>query len=122
MRIAVSAEDRRGLDALVSAHFGRCPFFVFVEIEDGAISRVEVAENPFYGRHEPGQVPAFIRARGADVMLTGGMGARAVAFFEACGVEPVTGAQGTVRQAVEDYLSGRLRGAGACGESAEHLR
>ncbi len=120
MRIAVSADDARGLDAAVSPHFGRCPYYVLVDVDEGRISSTRVVANPFYGQHRPGQVPAFIQSQGADVMLTGGMGARAVSFFEQCGIEPITGATGSVRHALEDYLAGRLRGAAACGESVEH--
>ena len=120
MRIAISADDQRGLDSLVSPHFGRCPYYVLVDVDGREIKGVQTVANPFYGHHEPGRVPAFIRDQGANVMLTGGMGGRAVGFFEQYGIEPVTGATGTVRHALEAYLSGTLRGAAPCHESAEH--
>ena len=47
-------------------------------------------------------------------MLTGGMGGRAIMFFEQFGIEGVTGAYGTVRQSVERYLGGQLKGAAPC--------
>ena len=120
MRIAVSADDERGLDSAVSPHFGRCPYYVLVDLEGREVRATRVVANPLYGQHRPGQVPAFIRDQGAEVMLTGGMGARAVSFFEEYGIEPVTGATGSVRHALEQYLSGQLRGAAPCGESVEH--
>jgi predicted Fe-Mo cluster-binding NifX family protein len=43
-----------------------------------------------------------------------------VAFFEQYGIQPVTGATGTVRQSVEQYLGGQLEGAAPCRESVEH--
>lgn len=120
MRIAVSADDRRGLESVVSPHFGRCPYFVLVDVEEGEIRNVQVVANPFYGNHQPGQVPAFIHSRGADVMLTGGMGGRAISFFQQYGIQPVTGAYGTVRTALEQYLGGALREAAPCAESVAH--
>jgi len=120
MRVAISAEDDCGLASLVNPHFGRCPYFVFVDVNGQFVSRVEVLRNPCYGQHQPGEVPAFIHEQGADVMLTGGMGSRAVAYFREYGIEPVTGARGNVQQALADYLSGKLRGAGPCAESVEH--
>jgi predicted Fe-Mo cluster-binding NifX family protein len=120
MRIAVSAEEPNGLDSIVSPHFGRCPFFAVVEVEGGQVRTVRTVENPFYAQHQPGQVPAFIHSLGVEVMLTGGMGGRAVQFFRQYGIEPVTGAMGTVRQALEQYLGGRLQGAAPCRESVEH--
>ncbi len=120
MWIAVSADDSNGLESVVSPHFGRCPFFVLVEVEGDQVRGVRMVENPFYALHQPGQVPAFIRSLGVDVMLTGGMGGRAVQFFRQYEIEPVTGAVGTVRQALEEYLRGRLQGAAPCRESVEH--
>ena len=120
MRIAVSADDAQGIDSVVSPHFGRCPYFILVDVEDREVTEISAIENPFYGSHQPGQVPGFIREQGAEVMLTGGMGARAVSFFRQFGIEPVTGASATVRISLEQYLGGDLRGAEACKTSQEH--
>ncbi len=120
MRIAISADDERGLEATVHPHFGRCPYFVLADVEGTEVRAFRTVANPFYGHHEPGQVPSFIRSQSADVMLTGGMGGRAVAFFQECGIEPVTGAAGTVAHALAQYLAGALQGAAPCHESVEH--
>lgn len=120
MRIAISTDDNRGLDAVVSPHFGRCPYYTFVDVEDHEVKNVVVEPNPFYGRHSPGQVPGFINSRGAQVMIAGGMGMRAIGFFQQYGIEPVTGAMGTARMALEQYLQGELRGSEPCLESKEH--
>ncbi|MBC7227174.1 MAG: NifB/NifX family molybdenum-iron cluster-binding protein [Thermoflexales bacterium] len=120
MRIAISADDERGLESVVSPHFGRCPYFALVGLEGSQVKAVTTVSNPFYGNHQLGQVPAFIHRQGAEVMLTGGMSGRAVAFFRQHGIEPVTGAYGTVRNALEQYLGGRLQGAAPCAESVTH--
>ena len=120
MRIAVSADNKNGLESVVSPHFGRCPHFVLVDLDDHDVRDVLAVDNPYYARHEPGQVPAFINSLGANVMLTGGMGGRAILFFQQFGIEGVTGAHGTVRQSVERYLGGQLKGAAPCKESEEH--
>jgi predicted Fe-Mo cluster-binding NifX family protein len=120
MRIAVSADNRNGLDSVVSPHFGRCPYFVLVDLDDHDVKEVREVDNPYYAQHQPGQVPAFINSLRANVMLTGGMGGRAIMFFQQFGIEGVTGAYGTVRQSVERYLGGQLSGAEPCQESMEH--
>jgi predicted Fe-Mo cluster-binding NifX family protein len=120
MRIAVSADNKNGLDSVVSPHFGRCPYFVLVDLDDHDVKEVREVENPYYGHHQPGQVPGLINSLGANVMLTGGMGGRAIMFFQQLGIEGVTGAYGTVRQSVEHYLGGQLKGAAPCKESQEH--
>ena len=120
MRIAVSADSKNGLDSVVSPHFGRCPYFVLVDLDDHDVREVREVDNPYYGHHQPGQVPALINSLGANVMLTGGMGGRAIMFFQEFGIEGVTGAYGTVRQSVERYMGGQLKGAAPCKESEEH--
>jgi len=114
-RIAVAAEDDRGLEANVSAHFGRCPYYTMVEVEGNKMTLSYNVENPFYGAHgDPGQVPTFIRDQGADVIISGGMGQRAVGFFNEFGIEAVTGAAGKVEAVVEAYLLGNLKGYKPC--------
>ena len=120
MRIAVSADNKNGLDSVISPHFGRCPYFVLVDMDGQEVTGVHEVDNPFYGHHQPGQVPAFINSMEANVMLTGGMGGRAIMFFQQFGIEGVTGAHGTVRQSVERYLGGQLKGAAPCATSEEH--
>ena len=120
MRIAVASDDGNGLDALVSQHFGRCPYYTLVDVEAGNIKEVSVVDNPFYGRHgEPGQVPGFIHSQGAQVVIAGGMGPRAIVFFNQFGIETVTGASGKVRDALNSYFGGGLSGSEPCNEGTE---
>ena len=114
MRIAFASEDKMGLNGEVSAHFGRCPYYTFLEVEDGKVEKWEVLDNPYHGNHVPGKVPEFIHSCKADVMIAGGMGPRAIDFFDGFGIEAVTGAFGKIEDALHAYLSGELRGAGGC--------
>lgn len=120
MRIAVSSETDGGLDAPVAGHFGRCPFFTLIDLEGEQVQGVMVVANPYFLHHEPGQVPAFVHSQSVDVMLTGGMGGRAAEFFQQYGIQPVTGAAGSVRQALESLQAGELGGWAPCSESVAH--
>lgn len=120
MRLAVSLESNQGLDSMVAHHFGRCPYFALLTLEGDQVQSCQVIENPYYAAHQPGQVPGFIKEQGADVMISGGMGRRAIRFFEDFGIEAVTGAGGTVRETLDRYLDGKLSGAAPCKESVEH--
>jgi len=120
MRIAVSVETNSGLDSMVAHHFGRCPYFALVDMDGTEVKAVKIINNPYYGNHQPGQVPGFIHEQNADVMLSGGMGGRAIQFFQQFGIQAATGATGTVRTALEGYLGGELSGAAPCKESVEH--
>ena len=114
VRIAVTAADNVGLDGLVSSHFGRSPYFVLVDLDNGTIGEVRVVSNPYYANHAPGQVPAFVHSQDADVMVSGGMGAGAISFFNQYGIEVATGASGTVREALDSYLASALAGDACC--------
>ena len=116
MRIAVSAETDGGLDAPVSGHFGHSPYFTLVEIAPSGeqIGAEHSIANPHYPNHEPGVIPAFIHGQGAEVVLTGGMGSRAAGFFRQYGIQPVPGAAGTVREAVQAFSRGELAGNAPC--------
>lgn len=119
-KIAISVLNADGLDAPISPHFGRCPYFTLVDVEKRQVNHVEAVVNPYYANHQPGEVPGFIHSLGAEVMLSGGMGGRAVAFFQNYGITPATGASGIAREALESYFEGNLVGAAPCIESTEH--
>ena len=119
-RIAVSAEDNNGLDSAVCGHFGGAPYFILVDVDGDTVVSVRGVQNPYYPEHQPGQVPAFIRGHEVQAMVSGGMGARAVALFQHYNVETATGASGTVRLALDQYLAGTLPTAEPCAHGDGH--
>lgn len=120
MKITVTAESNNGLESTVAQHFGHAPFFIMVDMENGEVTTAQGVANPFAEAHQPGQIPAFIHEQKANVILSGGMGGRAIDFFDQLGIKAVTGATGTVRQALENYLGGKMKEAAPCSESMAH--
>ena len=120
MRIAISTDDKKGLESTASHHFGRCPCYVFVDFEGAEVKAVQSVDNPFYEKHEPGQVPGFINENGVNVMISGGMGRRAIDFFDQFGIQVATGANGKVAAVIQAYLDGKLSGAAPCIESVSN--
>jgi predicted Fe-Mo cluster-binding NifX family protein/DNA-binding PadR family transcriptional regulator len=120
MKIAVTAESENGLDSLVAHHFGHTPYFVLVEVENQTIASVKSIANPFAQAHAPGDIPSFVKSQGITTVLSGGMGSRAIDLFAQFGIKAATGADGTVRQAVENYLGGKLAEAAPCSDSSDH--
>jgi predicted Fe-Mo cluster-binding NifX family protein len=117
MKIAVATDDDRGLEAVLSQHFGRCPYYVVVDIDDGEIKGVETVQNPFYGSHgQPGEVPSFIKNLGIQAIIAGGMGPRAIGFFEQFGIQAVTGVSGVVKEVVRAFVNGEIEGASGCND------
>jgi predicted Fe-Mo cluster-binding NifX family protein len=114
MRIAFASEDKLGPGSEVSAHFGRCPYYTFLDLQGEAVQNCQVLDNPHYENHVPGKVPEFIHEQKADVIIAGGMGPRAIELFDGYGIEAVTGAVGKIEDVLKTYLRGDLRGAGEC--------
>lgn len=120
MKIAVSSNDNKGLESTVSEHFGRCPFFTMVTVNENTIQKTEVVENPFYEGHQPFEIPNFLKSQGIQAIVTQGMGGRAIGFFQENAIQSVTGCSGTVKDAVNAYLSGKFFQAAPCSESIAH--
>lgn len=113
-RICFACDDDRGLNAEMSAHFGRCPFYTLVDVNGTEIERVNVIKNPYFNNHIPGQVPVFIKEQDANVMIAGGMGPRAIDLFSSFGIEVATGASGKVEDVLNAYLRGGIKGIVPC--------
>jgi len=93
MRIAISTEGD-----FVSAHFGRCPSFTLVDIENGKVTkRMEVA-NP---GHQPGAIPEFLHQKGVNCIVAGGIGMRATSFFQEYGIRAIVGISGKIDEVIE---------------------
>jgi len=112
--IVVAADDACGFDGEVSAHFGRCPFFLLAEANGRMATVSQVVPNPYPGAHQPGAVPHFIRDLGADVIIAGGMGPRAIEMFHGFGIDVATGLTGNVSTVLGAYLRGEHRGVAPC--------
>jgi len=102
MKIAISTDGD-----IVSAHFGRCPSFTIVEIENNTVVEKNVIDNP---GHQPGLIPQFLHQRGVECIVAGGMGMRAQGFFAEAGIQTILGVSGTVEKAIADLTRSALKG------------
>ena len=90
----------------LTAHFGHCREFAFVDVEDDKIKNRETLVPP---PHEPGVLPQWLHEQAVHVIIAGGMGGHAQRLFAANGITVVLGASGeTPEQVATAYLSGTL--------------
>lgn len=105
MKIAIPLEDEH-----VGEHFGHSPTFALYEVDEErrtADRRTVLPAPP----HEPGVLPRWLRARGADVIIAGSMGRRAQEGFARHGIAVILGIAGQpADDAVAAYLDGTLKG------------
>lgn len=83
---------------------------------------MDLIENPFFAGHQTSQAPGVIHGQRDDVMLSGGVGDRAIQIFKDFRIGASTRADSTIRATVEKYLAGELNEAAPCAESIHHGR
>ncbi|MFC1994529.1 NifB/NifX family molybdenum-iron cluster-binding protein [Chloroflexota bacterium] len=107
MKIAVSATGL-DLDAQVDPRFGRCRYFVIVDLET---TKFEALENSgAMGSGGVGvSVAQMIAGKGVESVITGNCGPNAHQALSAAGIKVITGITGNIQDAIGDYKSGNLQ-------------
>ena len=107
MKVCVTAVSG-SLEAQIDPRFGRCPYFVIVDSETMEFNAV--SNESTNAAHGAGiQAAQTVINMGAKVVITGNVGPNAFKVLSATGLKIVTGASGSVREAVEKYKSGQLQ-------------
>lgn len=102
MKVAISTDGDE-----VCAHFGRAPQFTIITIENNELVEKKLVSNP---GHSVGSIPNFIHNQGATYMIAGGMGRRAIQFFNQYGIEVIVGITGKISDVITKILDGTLEG------------
>ena len=110
MKICVTSVSGN-LDAQVDPRFGRCPYFTIVDSETMEFNAI--SNDSTNAAHGAGiQAAQTVANMGVKVVITGNVGPNAFNVLSATGIKIVTGASGSVREAVEKYKSGQLEETG----------
>ena len=110
MKICVTSVSGN-LDAQVDPRFGRCPYFTIVDSETMEFNAI--SNDSTNAAHGAGiQAAQTVANMGVKVVITGNVGPNAFNVLSATGIKIVTGASGSVREAVEKYKSGQLKETG----------
>jgi predicted Fe-Mo cluster-binding NifX family protein len=98
--IAIATDGNR-----VAGHFGRCPNYTLVTVENGKETARVVIDTP---GHQPGVLPQLLHEKGAQCVVAGGMGPMAQNLFSQNGIEVVMGIEASIDEVVHSYLKGTL--------------
>ena len=106
MKIAVTSIGPT-LDDNVEARFGRCPYFLIIDIDT---MQFEAIENPniAIGGGAGIQSAQLMSEKGVTTVLTGNCGPNAFNVFGQAGIQVIVGISGPVRGAVEQFKTGSL--------------
>lgn len=118
MKIVITAESG-AIDARVDPQFGRAASYILYDLETNHWSAHDNAPNVQAEQGAGVQAAQAIIGLGPTAVVTGQCGPKAFRALQAAGVAIYTGAQGTVREAVEALRGGRLHKAEAA-NAASH--
>lgn len=107
MKIAVSSQGTT-MDSPVDPRFGRAGFFIVFDTETKTSTAISNTANQNAIQGAGIQSAKTIADLKAETLVTGHVGPKAHAALTAAGIAIYTGASGTVRQAVDAFLSGTL--------------
>jgi len=110
MKIAVTSQGP-DLDSAVDPRFGRARYFIVVDTESGDATAHSNEQNLAAAQGAGIQAGRTVIGLGVAAVVTGNVGPKAFATLLAGKVAVYTGAEGSVREAVEQFKAGRLRAA-----------
>lgn len=100
MKIAVTYEGGN-----VFQHFGHSQYFKVYDVEGGAVRASEVVPTDGFGH---GALAGFLRKRGVEALICGGIGGGAIAALAEAGIRVYAGVSGSADGAVQAFLRGEL--------------
>jgi len=109
MRIAIAATGNE-LSSAMSFPFGRCQFFVVVEVEGDEVRLVKAVENIAQAQRGGAGITAaqLVGDEKVDAVVAGAFGPRAFGVLSELGVKMLIGAEGTVEENARKAAAGGL--------------
>ncbi|MFX1452219.1 MAG: NifB/NifX family molybdenum-iron cluster-binding protein [Promethearchaeota archaeon] len=136
MRVAIPSMDEKGLDSEVCEHFGHSEYYTIIEIEkklppsgtikknlyDDEECKINIIKNDELEGHLCDNPINLILDQKVEFLITSNIGPTPFARFQYKGIKIYTGAFGTVREALRDFLCGMLSemSTASCGGSCGH--
>jgi len=107
MKIAITSMGAK-LEDKVDPRFGRCHYFILFDTDTNKFEAIENTGAQGMGGIgiQSGQIMADKEVK---IVLTGSCGPNAFQTLQAAGIKVITGASGTVQQAVDKFKSGELK-------------
>ena len=108
MRIVITSQGD-DLEAEVDSRFGRASKFLLVETDTMSLQVIENSQTLNLPQGAGIQAAQNVISHKPDVVLTGNCGHKAFKVLQAAGVKVALGAKGKIRDALQDYVEGKLQ-------------
>ena len=107
MRVAITSQGD-DLEGDVDARFGRAAKFLLVDTDTMSVQVIENRQSLNLAQGAGIQAAQNVIPHKPDVVLTGNCGPKAFKVLQAAGVKVALGAKGKIRDALQDYVEGKL--------------
>ena len=111
MKICISSTGKN-LDAVVDQRFGRCQYFLIFDTETMKVKNIS-NEATLSSGGAGIQAAQIVAKEDIGSVITGNIGPNAFQILQAAGIKVYTGAEGTVKEAIENYNKGKLKETGS---------
>lgn len=101
MKVAIANNDN-----MCTEHFGHCEGFKIYEIRDYKIINEYFIKNP---GHKPGFLPMFLKEKGVNVVISGGMGQRAQEIFNENNIQIIVGISGDNNTIINQFIQNTIK-------------
>ena len=107
MKVIITAMGNN-LDAQVDPRFGRCKFFITVDIDTMEYDVINNENQSAMGGAGV-QSAQIVANKGVDAVITGTVGPNAFQTLSAAGLKIYIGAQGSIKEVIEKFKKGELK-------------
>ena len=109
MKIAISSTDKN-IESELDARFGRCNYFLIVEIEDNKVKDFKAIENTAKSQMGGAGIVAgeIVAKQKVDAIITVNIGPRAFSVFEQFKIK-IYQREGKIKKVVQDFLDKKLK-------------
>ncbi len=109
VRIVIPVSDEKGVDSVLSEHFGRAPFFAIVDLDEtGKVIGSGTIANTSEHFGGTGLPPERIIQLRPKALVTYGLGSRALSMFQEAGVAVLRTQANTVNEVIAAYNNNAL--------------
>jgi len=117
IKIVIPTNNKKGLDNNVAEHFGRCQTYTFLD-EKGKV--IKIIDNTSEHMGGLGLPPELMKKHGANILLCGGLGPRALDLCKQFGIEVYVIKAKTVKKIFTIWKSSKIKKAGLDDVCEEH--
>jgi len=117
MKIVIPTNNKKGLEATIAEHFGRCKTYTFLDDEGKVVEIIDNTSEHMGGRGLP---PELMKEHGAHVLLCKDLGLRALDLCRQLKIDVYVCQANTVKEIFEMWKDNKIKKAGVGDVCKQH--